>query len=234
MKWLREPPGFAPSSEEEMKTYNAGVDAVCRIRCMPHQSVQQLNETANGDECGACIAEVKESTISSVISIIGGVVEGMPTSRVNFLQRLRELITAEAERDTARTERDEAQAQVVYWKQESDDAFKRERGLAAELAAAQARIKELDDERETDLIGRLGNQVADALDQCTRLHERHAAVLELVRKKAEEYRETANRYAAHAKSEKLEIAKEMDNQSASDCYAKSNAMTVLAGEIESL
>lgn len=37
-----------------------------------------------------------EATISAVVQTIGGEVEGMPTSRVNFLQRLRELLEEEA------------------------------------------------------------------------------------------------------------------------------------------
>jgi len=115
MKWLREPPGFAPSSEEEMKTYNAGVDAVCRIRCMPHQSMAQLNESANGDECGGCVA---------------------------------------AERDDLRTE----------------------------LAAAQARVKELESQlhaRAVAIVGEIGKERA-----VVAVSDYQQRVLELVRKKA--------------------------------------------------
>lgn len=39
-----------------------------------------------------------ESTISAVVQTIGGTVEGRPTSRINFLQRLRELRAIEARR----------------------------------------------------------------------------------------------------------------------------------------
>jgi len=102
--------------------------------------------------------------------------------------------TLAAERDTARAElRLEVDAKNSM-REELDDKRERLHALRTELAAAQARVKELDDERETDLIGRLGNQLADALDQCTSLHKRHAAVLELVRKKAEEWGAQAEQY----------------------------------------
>ena len=42
---------------------------------------------------------LEESAITSMLLTIGGMVEGLPTQRINFLQRLRQLVVAEQERD---------------------------------------------------------------------------------------------------------------------------------------
>ena len=47
-------------------------------------------------------AEGAEACISMVIASIGGLVEGRPTARINFLQRVRELVRAEAALATLR------------------------------------------------------------------------------------------------------------------------------------
>lgn len=46
--------------------------------------------------------------------------------------------------------------------------------LCRTLRAAWARVVELENERETDLIGRLGRQAADYLEECERLREQLA------------------------------------------------------------
>jgi hypothetical protein len=52
-----------------------------------------------------------------LIDTIGGTVEGRPTHGLNYLQRVRELMQAEAERDAARTHAGELRTLIA------DDAY---------------------------------------------------------------------------------------------------------------
>ena len=56
---------------------------------------------------------LREASKSAVVDTVGGVVDGAPTKTINYLQRLRELVKAEAERDELR-EVMETLAQIVW------------------------------------------------------------------------------------------------------------------------
>jgi len=61
-------------------------------RCREHLSVAQINSNEfSGAECGACIEAYYEGVLTMVVERLGGTVEGRPTERGNFLQRIDEL-----------------------------------------------------------------------------------------------------------------------------------------------
>ncbi len=61
-------------------------------RCQDHLPVKQINDAeSSGAECGACIEAYYEGILAMVVRRLGGTVEGKPTERGNFLQRIDEL-----------------------------------------------------------------------------------------------------------------------------------------------
>lgn len=100
-------------------------------------------ETARADR-EALAHGCSEGVIHAVIHRIGGIVEGNPTGRHNFLQRVDALVEAEARADREAAARQEAERQALdlrklwdYWTARAVDAeaeAERDR-LRAELAA---------------------------------------------------------------------------------------------------
>ena len=65
-------------------------------RCQNHLSVAQINSSEHsGSECGACIRDYYEGILTMTVARLGGTVEGQPTCRENFLQRIDELVGKE-------------------------------------------------------------------------------------------------------------------------------------------
>ena len=96
MRQIREQ--YPNATESERVAFDAGVESVLYIRCYQHRATPMLNNTeAAIGECGQCAVDAVEGVITAVIVAIGGEVEGQPTSRVNFLQRVRELVKSEQE-----------------------------------------------------------------------------------------------------------------------------------------
>ena len=88
---------FAVIEPEEPKVVAS--DGQCLFhRCIHHRDVRQINQSDLGSECGACIKEYYEGILSMAVDRLGGLVEGAPTSRHNFLQRIDQLVTKEASR----------------------------------------------------------------------------------------------------------------------------------------
>jgi hypothetical protein len=102
MKQIREPIDIVWEPGEPV-IFHAGIDSVLYIRCYHHRAVPQMNTCEAGyAECAACAVNAVEGVITAVIVAIGGTVEGQPTSRVNFLQRIRELVKNEGALDEGR------------------------------------------------------------------------------------------------------------------------------------
>src|SRR5205809_4202268 len=65
-------------------------------RCKKHLAKGQINSNEfSGAECGACIEEYYELMLHMIVSRLGGTVEGRPTERGNFLQRIDHLVQIE-------------------------------------------------------------------------------------------------------------------------------------------
>ena len=66
-------------------------------RCSHHRDRPQINDNEfSGAECGACIEDYYEGIMFMIVARLGGEVEGMPTQRINLLQRIDELVAKEA------------------------------------------------------------------------------------------------------------------------------------------
>lgn len=89
----------AALDEARDAAFRDGVESVLSIRCPKHYNVPQLNTAeATGAECGACCREASQVDLDSergvlamTVARLGGTVEGEPTQRINFLQRIDEL-----------------------------------------------------------------------------------------------------------------------------------------------
>ena len=177
--------------------------------------------------------DIKESTIMSVVYTAGGLVEGMPTSRVNFLQRIRALVEAERERDAANELLKAATDANNDMQNEMGRMADREYTANEKLAAAQAAAIELnsvlENSRELNMCNYDHDQVADLnasmVEACllsrkvlssdrSALDAHTKAAVEEATKELREKLATAHAAKTNAEEQELKAAQELDRANA--------------------
>jgi hypothetical protein len=115
--------------------------------------------------------------------------------------------------------RDEAIAYLESIGTETDQ----ERILMAQFLATQPSVQQV--HLATSLVVQRDATVrARAIGEC----------IDAAKRKAEEYRTTAERYAENAKRETMPEARAVDEDTRDQCFAKKSAMLVFAGDLQSL